>query len=105
MSDTQMCDYRIEFKNEKFIIFPLLSLTLALRTFLVVRQPKIAGWRSAEEQRSRGAGEQGSRGEAYTSSFPSASLLTTFALFPWQTTSPKNAPSTHCLKEAKASAT
>ncbi|MHC5737542.1 hypothetical protein [Nostoc sp.] len=43
---------------------------------LVVRQPKIAGWMSAEEQ--------GSRGEAYTKFFPlcpSAPLLTTMQSF------------------------
>ncbi|MEH2150482.1 MAG: hypothetical protein V7K63_20630 [Nostoc sp.] len=51
---------------------------------LVVRQPKIAGWRSAEEQ--------GSRGEICTSSFPSAPphlcpSACHHAKFPWQTTS------------------
>ncbi|QLE45493.1 hypothetical protein FD723_37295 (plasmid) [Nostoc sp. C052] len=54
---------------------------------LVVRQPKIAGWRSAEEQGSRGAEE---RFVQVLSPLPlrtSASLLATTLALPWQTTS------------------
>ncbi|QLE45339.1 hypothetical protein FD723_34105 (plasmid) [Nostoc sp. C052] len=98
-SDRQLLGHDIEgdqLRHRSFSYF--LSSLLRLRQrdairerlysaqMLVVSQPKIAGWRSAEEQGSRGAEE---RFVQVLSPLPlrtSASLLATTLALPWQTT-------------------